>query len=182
MKTLYILLIPFLFTLASCGDPCDEINCLNGGTCIDGTCDCPPGFGADNCGREEIPQSVTIQELHITSLPATKPDGSSWDLFGGAPDVFAVIRINGMIEAYTELVTNASGGVRLLGGTLPLTRTTDFGDDIRIEVYDDDGSDSDLIGGYVLPDFYALNQGFPETRIAGSGNALTVELRYTYVH
>lgn len=23
---------------------CDNVTCLNGGECVDGTCDCPPGY------------------------------------------------------------------------------------------------------------------------------------------
>lgn len=31
-------------------DPCANVECQNGGTCnTDGTCDCAPGYGGDNC-------------------------------------------------------------------------------------------------------------------------------------
>jgi len=43
----------FLFTLlllASCSsDPCEEVTCLNGGTCDDGSCDCPDGWTGTDC-------------------------------------------------------------------------------------------------------------------------------------
>jgi hypothetical protein len=38
-----------LLLLAGCSDPCDEVNCLNGGTCADGTCVCPEGFTGVSC-------------------------------------------------------------------------------------------------------------------------------------
>ena len=33
----------------SCTNDCDSVSCLNGGTCTDGVCDCPTGFGGDLC-------------------------------------------------------------------------------------------------------------------------------------
>jgi len=30
-------------------NPCNQVLCLNGGTCIDGVCDCKDGFGGNNC-------------------------------------------------------------------------------------------------------------------------------------
>ena len=30
-------------------DLCQDIVCINGGVCVDGTCDCPEGFGGFNC-------------------------------------------------------------------------------------------------------------------------------------
>jgi hypothetical protein len=52
MKNLIsLMLIAFaLTTMNSCAkDGCKEINCLNGGVCIDGTCSCPTGYSGVNC-------------------------------------------------------------------------------------------------------------------------------------
>jgi len=53
MKTLLTaLLLSFFLTLSffACKkDPCKDILCQNGGTCIEGTCNCPPGFIGANC-------------------------------------------------------------------------------------------------------------------------------------
>lgn len=35
-------------------DLCDDISCLNEGTCEDGICDCPEGFTGPNCGTEDL--------------------------------------------------------------------------------------------------------------------------------
>lgn len=60
MKQLtYLLFSLFLTTLllqTSCKkDPCEEVTCQNGGTCIDGDCDCPEGFIGANCEVELDP-------------------------------------------------------------------------------------------------------------------------------
>ena len=38
-----------LFFFACKKDPCKGILCLNGGSCADGLCNCPPGFTGVNC-------------------------------------------------------------------------------------------------------------------------------------
>ncbi len=37
-----------LFT-SSCTDPCESVNCANGGVCNEGTCACPDGFTGEFC-------------------------------------------------------------------------------------------------------------------------------------
>ncbi len=44
------LLIFVLLCLSSCReDPCDSIDCINGGSCVEGICDCPEGFEGVRC-------------------------------------------------------------------------------------------------------------------------------------
>jgi len=59
MKTkLFIFLLGLLFigTFTTCENedepienPCDQINCLNGGYCSNGLCNCPDGYAGGNC-------------------------------------------------------------------------------------------------------------------------------------
>lgn len=35
--------------LTGCTDPCDRVQCLNGGACDNGACNCPPGYSGPNC-------------------------------------------------------------------------------------------------------------------------------------
>ena len=57
-----ILVLGIMFFLNSCTeDPCENVLCLNGGTCDEGICDCPPGFSGDGCEIEDLcfTQNVT---------------------------------------------------------------------------------------------------------------------------
>ena len=42
-----------MFLLSGCTDPCQDLVCLNGGTCISGTCLCPDFYEGTDCGIEE---------------------------------------------------------------------------------------------------------------------------------
>lgn len=39
----------FLISLQSCSDKCESVACLNDGLCVDGTCECPPGYTGTYC-------------------------------------------------------------------------------------------------------------------------------------
>ncbi|MCF8258343.1 MAG: hypothetical protein K9J06_12380 [Flavobacteriales bacterium] len=41
--------------IAGCSDPCDDVTCLNGGACNDGTCVCPTGFTGEFCQTVVVP-------------------------------------------------------------------------------------------------------------------------------
>lgn len=39
----------FFISCEQSDSPCLDIDCLNGGTCNEGVCDCPPPYGGENC-------------------------------------------------------------------------------------------------------------------------------------
>lgn len=50
----YLTILILAFSVFSCEkesdkDPCEGVSCYNGGTCVDGACDCPPDFTGPNC-------------------------------------------------------------------------------------------------------------------------------------
>lgn len=51
MNRILIFLLTCLLTLTTAckKDPCEDIACQNGGTCIEGDCECPEGFGGNFC-------------------------------------------------------------------------------------------------------------------------------------
>ncbi len=51
MKTLKNILVLTVLAI-SCSQPCDDIVCQNGGTCLEGTCLCPDGYEGTLCESE----------------------------------------------------------------------------------------------------------------------------------
>ena len=52
MKKLFIYSILLITIFSSCLDPCRKTNCINGGYCNNGTCECPFGYEGTNCETE----------------------------------------------------------------------------------------------------------------------------------
>ena len=56
MRTLLFSMLPLamMSLMVSCkGKPCKDVECLNGGVCIESTCKCPDGFSGDRCEIED---------------------------------------------------------------------------------------------------------------------------------
>lgn len=60
--------------------------CLNGGVCLDGTCDCPTGFTGPSCHERAVPDKIRLTSVIIDRFPGMK-DGQEWDGSDG-PDIF----------------------------------------------------------------------------------------------
>ncbi len=77
----------FFILLSGCKkDPCDNTVCENGGTCIDGVCECAFGYDGEFCENELFGTSLTIDSLEILSYP--DPTSSElWDSDYDSSDV-----------------------------------------------------------------------------------------------
>jgi hypothetical protein len=63
----------------------ETCRCENNGQCVDGTCDCPPGWSGENCEKHTYPASVKITGIELRNYPGF--DGSiQWDE-GSNPDL-----------------------------------------------------------------------------------------------
>ncbi|MBK8055720.1 MAG: calcium-binding EGF-like domain-containing protein [Saprospiraceae bacterium] len=93
MKNLPLFLFSFMLLLISCSksDPCEGIACKNGGTCSDGSCQCPPGWEGPLCETESLPKAVNVTAIKVTKFPANKADGSKWDNDNTNPDIFPAL-------------------------------------------------------------------------------------------
>lgn len=60
---LLLLLISFVgivLLMNSCKDSCKDVDCLNGGVCVEGDCDCPDGFSGVDCGSDDSEKTAAI--------------------------------------------------------------------------------------------------------------------------
>jgi hypothetical protein len=62
MKSRILMFFSIAFIgIAGCSEPCDDVNCLNGGACNDGTCVCPDGFSGEFCQTTDLCAAITCQ-------------------------------------------------------------------------------------------------------------------------
>lgn len=55
-----VLMIGLAWGFSGCQNPCDEVDCLNGSTCMEGTCNCLNGFSGINCETEDLCVSQNV--------------------------------------------------------------------------------------------------------------------------
>ena len=71
---------------AGSDDPCYDVFCGNGGTCLDGDCLCTEGWSGYECLNQITPTSMIITRVDVIDFPAYD-NGLSWDLNGSAADI-----------------------------------------------------------------------------------------------
>ncbi len=62
---LFFMLLAGLFVSSCENELCDDVVCVNNGICIDGKCDCPPGFEGDFC--EEFSRDKILGNFDVSS-------------------------------------------------------------------------------------------------------------------
>ncbi|MES2762022.1 MAG: calcium-binding EGF-like domain-containing protein [Bacteroidota bacterium] len=164
-------------------NPCANTMCLNGGTCVDGSCSCPTGYMGADCGTQKTPTKVTISAIKVTKFPAM--DGSvTWDpTINTNPDMFAVIK-----QGSTTLITTASsnnisaGATTVLSGVSPYD-VTNLTSQLNIELWDEDTPpiDANDSMGNINFSIYDSSNHFPTTLTVDNGT-LTFEITLSYTY
>lgn len=136
MKIRLLSLLVFLaFAACKKEDKCENVICLNGGTCDNGTCICINGFSGQLCETAPDPcagitclnggtcangvcncptgytggncsQQQTPEYVEITAVNLNQFIPQSWDIDGSGPDVYFKIFLNG-----TQLFENSANRV-----------------------------------------------------------------------
>ncbi len=164
-------------------DPCANTVCLNGGTCVDGSCSCPTGYSGADCGTQRTPLKVTITGIKVTKFPALSGT-SDWDPYPGYtnPDIFAVIKQGSNTLITTTAMSDVpAGSTNILTVPAPYD-VTDLTTLVNIELWDDDTSpDNDDSMGNINFSIYSNSNHFPTTMIVDNG-VLTFELTLSYTY
>ena len=72
-KAIFLALSLILF--ASCGkDACNEIECENGGTCMEGTCECPPEYVGNLCQYIDVGDYLGTYQMTYEGCFQASPD------------------------------------------------------------------------------------------------------------
>lgn len=186
MKNLIFLKVILLsFTLvfmSSCeeDDPCELVVCLNDGVCVNGTCDCEEGFSGPDCSDQITPSAIKITNIKVIRFPATRDNGSSWDLTNGA-DIYVTLDYdNNNIYTHPDRFENADG-----------TTTFDFVPDVNlnmenptdmyvISLFDDDGIEADDFLGGIQFTPYSNDNKFPDILNLDANGLVAFELTVEY--
>jgi len=162
-------------------DLCEGVTCLNGGTCVNGECDCPEGYTGPDCGKQDTPSKIRISKIKITKFPSYN-NGSDWDTWSAGPDIYVTIYKGTTLihkqptmyedaDATQDYIYTPSGDIDLTDPTAKYT----------ISLYDYDSlGDDDFMGGiYFYP--YSSTGGFPSTINVNAGGDVSFELNVSYV-
>ena len=117
--------------ITSCkDDPCDDVTCLNGGTCFDGNCGCPTEYEGVNCGTETRTKYVGIYNVTNDCFPGVaysqSVSTSSSDVgkflildLGNEPGLNVVCTVDGSssFEIENQTVTDDDGDVWTVNGS-----------------------------------------------------------------
>jgi hypothetical protein len=146
-----------IFLFSACGkkDPCEGVTCQNGGTCKDGTCQCPTGFEGQFCETASLPKAVNVSSIKVTKVPATKNDGSKWDNDGTEPDLvltLVTVKADNTVEStiWTSDLVKLNAPVTQqhdFTTILPKLRMTDFTKTYALFLFDKDDATSENMGG-----------------------------------
>lgn len=71
--TLFVFMGILLVAAIGCDNNCNDVICQNNGTCEDGTCICPEGYGGDNC--EQLLSCEVLEPLCPTNANCTMLNG-----------------------------------------------------------------------------------------------------------
>ena len=105
MKNITRSLIVVVLFITSCSDPCEDIICLNGGMCIDGTCDCPEGWTGIDCGTFDfdyvgrfVISMVTVSGCDLNSDNIVLPANSDFEFCSEDDEIERCVRVTLVFE------------------------------------------------------------------------------------
>lgn len=116
-----LLAISMLFVVVGCGkdeDKCKNVTCQNGGSCLDGTCNCVNGYTGDRCQTAPAAPvaSFTIDKTSCTapctfnvSSTSTNATSIKWEVEKVGGSAYITINNSTSANATIEFGSNQSG-------------------------------------------------------------------------
>lgn len=183
MKITKILLLSLItLSITSCGkdDPCENIICTNGGSCVNGECNCPEGYEGPDCSNQSTPKAIEITSIQLQRFPSTDTNGAGWDLLSGADIYVSVWYNNDEIYKHPTFFENAGNGFHDFKPNVNLQLENPLNNYV-IRLYDYDEFDQDDFMGGIEFQPYTTTNNFPRTLVLDAGGAVKFELSVDYI-
>ncbi len=170
---------------SGCGKKCTEGSCKNGGVCVNGECQCPPGYTGNDCGDEITPKTIIPHKIKVTKVSRTAPSGREYDP-AEYPDVYVVVKEGAKVWIHTQTRLNLRPGETVEFDVPFLVTTGPYfypSGEYTVELWDNDqitGGQDELMGS---ADFRAWTpgNGFPEwLKIPIDNGRHEVEIKMEY--
>lgn len=173
MKRTIILLVVFFLaiSLKNCVDPCELMDCANGGICDKGECLCPDGYTGTYCTEEVQPDVVKITKFEVLDFPTINSSKLWDDEYGYSdtrrfPDLYIVLREQVNEDDWVDVITtNVIEDASYLESHVftlssPVTITADGWFNIRLYDRDPDETYDDFIAVLGMRP-YEYGEGLP---------------------
>ena len=96
-----------------------------------------------------------LVELDYVYADTTNPQGDAWDIAGGAPDPFAVLRVNDVVRGTSTAIDDTFDAQWFPAPAWTVTLTA--GSSVRVDAYDEDTTVHDWLGGCEIAALTAAN-------------------------
>ncbi|MCG8332219.1 MAG: hypothetical protein MI974_31325 [Chitinophagales bacterium] len=190
MRNAYLMLLLSVFLFATCSkeddsppDPCEGIVCENGGSCVNGVCDCLEGWEGADCTEVATPSAITINSITVTRFPPTRDNGGSWDFTDGPDLIVRLAQLSNVLYESDYFFEDAVFGEEYLYTTN--IRITDVQAEYVITLLDSDTfGDDEFMGGYTFRLFNSQYTSLPPSKfsigVEGSPTAFELDVSYEY--
>ncbi|MBK8591143.1 MAG: hypothetical protein IPN77_18850 [Sandaracinaceae bacterium] len=111
-------------------------------------CICPNGPDSECSGTGTCVVAsgrMYLVELDYVYADTTNPQGDAWDIAGGAPDPFAVLRVNDVVRGTSTAIDDTFDAQWFPAPAWTVTLTA--GSSVRVDAYDEDTTVHDWLGG-----------------------------------
>jgi len=170
-----------LLFLASCAnDPCESSLCMNGGTCLDGSCLCSDKYTGADCSEQSTPEKIRIRTIQLTRFPGMN-NGELWDATNG-PDLYFRLFEGDQAIAQPIIAFDDANETQSYYFFIDIIDLRNVLTEHTIQLRDYDAEDDDDIMGEVKFIPYYTTNGFPSKIVVDNGGsiAFTMEIDYIY--